>query len=899
MRTLTRSLLLAAATMLTLEAAPPIKNVPTLDTTAVGDSSSVTFGGLTYVNKGLVGVGNFSASALDSRGDTLGSFSSFKIDTNTWRKNADGSYSGTLYTLPDRGYNVAGLIDYAARIQKFDLSFTPDYTTNNVTQTQLSLAFKGTTTITDFNGNTTTAVNPTGTTLSGFTNVPTANGKFTVDGEGLAIRADGSFYVSDEYGASIYHVSKTGQMQGVITPVQALIPQFLGTSGFTGFTTEAAAITTANQTGGRRDNQGMEAVDITPDGKFLVSMLQSATRQDNPGNKDFNRAYTRLFLYDITKNATPTAPTEHYLVELPVTRSKGDGAVPNKTAQQSEIVALSKSSFLVLTRDGNGNGSGNAAYNASGVGFADNPQVYKNIALVSTIGATNLAGTIYETTYAPAVTGPTTASNPMTLAPVAGIVAAMTTDFVNLLNVNQLARFGLNTNTVSALGVASLASTPAAAGVQAQNINSLSEKWEALSVVPCLDAANPNDYFMLVGNDNDFITANGTMLGTAYNGVVTPTTGTGSAETVENVNRVLVYRVTLPGYVDPGLVISATNRAPVMAASSLRSTQLAGNSFGSILKGRLTGSMRLTAPAIAFDFDASVLDQPLQYCASGLPSTHGATGGLRWWFDGSIRNLSEDAGALTPALDSRTSAGAVGLEWPVAPGFVFGLGFGMQDGRSNGSDGSNLGFNGRSLTTYVMGRGEVFFGSFSLSSGKQDLDSIQGAGAYGSTPTGSTKGTSFSAELVVGATAGEVAGWSVIPTVGLSRSTAKIDAYAEAGVGGVSYPTQRLSTNTASAAVELAKAFAMDGGNFTPFVRAGYESDFGGSAQASNVSVLTNGGTVGVAVTLPNADRNYVVGAIGNRWKLGEFNAEASYEYRTSDNGFVENRFNLSLSSRF
>jgi hypothetical protein len=99
--------------------------------------------------------------------------------------------------------------------------------------------------------------------------------------------------------------------------------------------------------------------------------------------------------------------------------------------------------------------------------------------------------------------------------------------------------------------------------------------------------------------------------------------------------------------------------------------------------------------------------------------------------------------------------------------------------------------------------------------------------------------------------------------------------------------------------VELAKAFAMDGGNFTPFVRAGYESDFGGSAQATNVSVLTNGGTVGVAVTLPNADRNYVVGAIGNRWKLGEFNAEASYEYRTSDNGFVENRFNLSLSNRF
>ena len=897
MRTLTRSLLLAAATMLTLEAAPPIKNVPTLDTTAVGASSSVSLGGLTYVNKGLVGVGNFSSSALDSRGDTLGSFSSFKIDTTTWRKNLDGSYSGTLYTLPDRGYNVGGLIDYAARIQKFDLSFTPDYGLTSVPQTQLSLTFKGTTTITDFNGNNTTALNPTGTTLSGFTNVPTASAggvtKFTVDGEGLAIRADGSFYISDEYGASIYHVSKTGKMQGVITPVQALIPQFLGSSGFTGFTTDAAAITTANQTGGRRDNQGMEAVDITPDGKFLVSMLQSATRQDNPGNKDFNRAYTRLFLYDITKNATPTAPTEHYLVELPVTRSKGDGAIPNKTAQQSEIVALSKSSFLVLTRDGNGNGSGNAAYNAAGVGFADNPQVYKNIALVSTLGATNLAGTIYETTYAPAVTGPTTASNPMTLAPVAGIVAATTTDFVNLLNVNQLARFGLNLNVLGTTGAA-LAGNAALA----QNTNSISEKWEALSVVPCLDVANPNDYFLMVGNDNDFITATGVMTGAttpAYNGIATKA----GEETVENLNRILVYRVTLPGFVDPGLVVSATNRAPVMASKSLYSTQSMGTSFGSILKSRLSSSMRLSAPKIASDFDWQLAEQTSELCASGLPQTHGAKGGLRWWFDGSIRNISEDAGVLTPAIDSRANAGAIGLEWEVGTGFVFGLGIGMQDGKSEGSDGSNIGYTGRSVTSYLIGRGDVFFGSFTVTAGTQDFDTIQSAGPYGSTPSGTTEGQSLSAEFVLGATVAEVGGWAVIPMVGLSRTSARVDGYAEAGVGGVTYPTQRLSTNTASASVELAKAFEITNGSYTPFARVGFDHDFGGKDQTSNVSVSTNGGTVGVAMTLPNADRDYAVGTLGMRWKLGEMNAEASYEYRSGDNGYSENRFNLSLSSSF
>lgn len=891
MRPLTRSLLVAAAVSISLSAGPLTFTTPNLDTTAVGAVKTVSFNGASYLNKGLVGVGVFTSGAIDGLGDTLGSFSSFKVDSSTWRKNADGSYAGTLYTLPDRGYNVTGLIDYAARIQKFDLAFTPDYTSNTVGQTQLTLTFKGTTKIIDFAGNPTTAVNPTGTTLSGYSNVPTANGKFTIDGEGLSIAPNGSFYISDEYGATIYNVSKSGKMLGVITPVPALIPQF-SNPAYTGFTTDSAAIATGVQTGGRRDNQGMEAVDVTPDGKYLVAMLQSATRQDTPSNSDFNRAYTRLFVYDITKTGAPSSPIGHYLVELPTLSSKGVGAAANKTAAQSEIVALSSNTFMVLTRDGNGNGSGNAAYNSAvantAVGFADNPIVFKSIVLVSTANATNLAGTVYETGYTSAVTG--TGS---TLAPVAGIVAATTTDFVNLLNVNQLARFGLNLNTVGATGVAAAAA--AGRTITAATSNSLSEKWEALSVVPCLDAANPNDYFLLVGNDNDFVTASGTMLGTAYNGL----SSVASKEVVDNPNRILVYRVTLPGYVDPGLVVSARNRAPSMAAKSLRSTQLMGTSFGSILKGRLAGSMRLAAPKVAADFDWQAAEQTSDLCASGLPLTHGVKGGLRWWFDGSIRNISEDANTSAPALDSRASAGAVGLEWEVGSGFVFGIGFGMQDGKSDGTDGSHVGYTGRSVTSYLQGRGDVFFGSFTVTAGNQDFDSIQSAGAYGSTPSGSTQGQSLSAEFMLGATVAEVGGWSVVPMVGLSHTSARVDGYAEAGIGGITYPTQHLKTNTASASVELAKAFAITNGTYTPFVRVGFDHDFGGSDQTTNVSVSTNGGTVGVAMTLPNPDRDYTVGTLGMRWKLGELNAEASYEYRSGNNGYTENRFNLSLSSSF
>ena len=250
---LTRTLLLAAA-VTPLFAAN--YGTPFLDTNAPTVSSTVSFGGQNFVNQGLVGVGVFATNVIDGRGDTFGSFSSFKVDHNTWRKNANGSYSGTLYTLPDRGYNVAGLIAYPARIQQMGLTFTPDYTANNVSQTQMTLSLQRTITVTDFAGQITTAVDPIGpTSLQGFNNVATAGGKFALDGEGLAIRADGSFYISDEYGATVYHVSKTGQMLGLITPPQALLPQFSVPT--TGFPTASAGV----QTGGRRDNQGMEAVD--------------------------------------------------------------------------------------------------------------------------------------------------------------------------------------------------------------------------------------------------------------------------------------------------------------------------------------------------------------------------------------------------------------------------------------------------------------------------------------------------------------------------------------------------------------------------------------------------------------------------------------------------------------
>ena len=88
--------------------------------------NSVTLNGSTFVNKGLVGTVRLPATLLDFNGETLGSFSGMSIDLSTWRR---GAYTTNLYTLPDRGpNNIGGLVttNYAARLNRFSLNFTPD-----------------------------------------------------------------------------------------------------------------------------------------------------------------------------------------------------------------------------------------------------------------------------------------------------------------------------------------------------------------------------------------------------------------------------------------------------------------------------------------------------------------------------------------------------------------------------------------------------------------------------------------------------------------------------------------------------------------------------------------------------------------------------------------------------
>lgn len=67
--------------------------------------NSTTCNGKTYVYEELAGYGFVVSDAVDKFGDTLGGIgSAIYLDKKSWTKSCNGTYTGTLWGLPDRGW---------------------------------------------------------------------------------------------------------------------------------------------------------------------------------------------------------------------------------------------------------------------------------------------------------------------------------------------------------------------------------------------------------------------------------------------------------------------------------------------------------------------------------------------------------------------------------------------------------------------------------------------------------------------------------------------------------------------------------------------------------------------------------------------------------------------------
>lgn len=224
---------------------------------------------------------------------------------------------GEFYGLTDRGPNVDGPGDNEK------IAATPDFTPQigrfklegGVAELQSVINLKGRDGA-PLNGRNDTAA-PTGEkmlNLDGGELPPTDHG---LDSEGLVALPDGSFWVSDEYGPFLIHFDANGQELERLLPGKGL-PEVLRN---------------------RTPNQGMEGLTVTPDGKRLVGIMQSALNVPGLSGSAKEVPVTRIVAVDL---ATKAVQQYAYMLDNPKDTKKA----------VSEITAISNTEFLVDERDG-------------------------------------------------------------------------------------------------------------------------------------------------------------------------------------------------------------------------------------------------------------------------------------------------------------------------------------------------------------------------------------------------------------------------------------------------------------------------------------------------------------------------------------------------------------------
>ncbi|KAH8899550.1 3-phytase [Thozetella sp. PMI_491] len=499
-------LLQAAALLAAVSPAMASSAAAALARDAAAAVNTTTCNGKTYLYEELAGYGYIVNDARDKFGDTLGGLGSgIWMNQTAWTKAADGSYTGTLWALPDRGWNTQGTLNFIPRVHILNVKFTPQpaATVASPSGPNLQLTYVDSIILRGPDGRPGTGLDADGSgslSFSGFPPLPAATypgdgyggpgcagGKagghrVSIDAEGLHVNDDGTFWISDEYGPYIYLFDKSGTMITAIRPPEAIVPKRNGTDSFSSDTTpiyinggQGDDVSPADNPTGRDNNHGFEGLAVTDNGNTLWVLLQAAANQEGGLSKQTER-YSRFLKYDVSNRKSPVYLAE-YVVPLPLYVDPTAKPSKNpKTAAQSEIYGLPNGQFFVLSRDSN-----------NGHGAEGTLSNYRQVDVFDISQATDIkaAGGYDCETCAVASSNGVLDSK---------ITPATYCSFLDF-NVNsQLNRFGVHNG-----------------GNQDQFL--LNEKWESIAIVPVEPGSGNNggEYFLFSLSDNDFITQNGFM----------------------------------------------------------------------------------------------------------------------------------------------------------------------------------------------------------------------------------------------------------------------------------------------------------------------------------------------------------------------------------------------------
>ncbi len=250
-------------------------------------------------------------ATLDASGGTLvndgrvGFFSDIFYDRarNEW------------WALSDRGPG-GGTLHYETRVHRFKLDIHPDSGAISNFQILGTLIFrKG------------------GSALDGFAPEVAGPLGLAFDPEGIVVHPlTGHLLVSDEYGPSLIEINRAGQLVRRYELPANVVPRDAATG------TANHASDTGNSAG-KRTNRGFEGLAISPDGRTVYAMLQSAMLDEGGGNGAINR----IVAFD-SRTARPLAQYAYRMEDS----SQGRGI--------SALVAINEHEFLVLERNNRGLG---------------------------------------------------------------------------------------------------------------------------------------------------------------------------------------------------------------------------------------------------------------------------------------------------------------------------------------------------------------------------------------------------------------------------------------------------------------------------------------------------------------------------------------------------------------
>jgi len=184
-----------------------------------------------------------------------------------------------------------------------------------------------------------------------------------LDPEAFVKMKDGTFWVGEEYGPSILHLSATGRVLERLVPAGVQTQLAAATYPVTG---SLPAILSK-----RKLNRGIEDIAISPNEQFLYFMMQSPLA--NPTVADYKASRNvRFFKFDL---ATKTVVAEYvYVLDLPSTFTADATTVQSKV-KLSEMVATGLDQLIVLER------------------VSKTTKLFR----INLAGATNILGTAWDT----------------------------------------------------------------------------------------------------------------------------------------------------------------------------------------------------------------------------------------------------------------------------------------------------------------------------------------------------------------------------------------------------------------------------------------------------------------------------------------------------------------------